>query len=143
MAVDIKTLRIGSHVLAYGIRVQVDGMDMPRPRWTPKYPIIRCTAVVDGETRYCSCNPLSDDIQPIPITPALLEELGLINLSGRRRIIYVNGNEDDNPWIEFKNLKDRWELLVCSNGWQGQIVVCYLHEAESFLSLHNIELIKE
>lgn len=141
--VDIKNLRIGSHVLVGGVRAKVDGMDMPRPHWTPKYPLIRCKAVVDGETRYCGGNPLSEEIQPIPITSALLEELGFINLSDRQRIIYVNGNEDDNPWIDFKNLKDRWELFVCNNGWQGQTVCRYLHEAESFLSLHNIELIKE
>lgn len=141
--VDIKSLRIGSHVLVGGVRAQVDGMDMPRPHWTPKYPIVRCKAVVDGETRYCGGNPLSDEIRPIPITPDLLKELGFVNTSSTRRITYTKGSEYEDSWIEFKNLKDRWEIFVSKDNWDGRTVIRYLHEAETFLGLHNIELIKE
>lgn len=124
--VDIKTLRIGSHVaICGGERVKVTA--------------IRSNGIVTTTLGDMDEKNLS----PIPITPALLEELGLINISSSRRIIFVNGNEDDNPWIEFKNLKDRWKLFVCNEGWQGQTVVRYLHEAEAFLVLHGVELINE
>lgn len=128
MAVDIKTLRIGSHILVNGKRERVRGLDEDNGL------IIRFPA------EYVNAN----DVEPIPITPALLEEQRFINTSwSGRRIVYTNGNEENNPWIEFRNLKNRWELLACNNGWQGKTVVRYLHEAELFLGLHNIELINE
>lgn len=128
MAVDVKQLRIGSHILVDGKRERVRGLDEDNGL------IIRFPA------EYVMVN----EVEPIPITPALLEELRFINTSwSGRRIVYTSGNEDDNPWIEFKNLKDRWELFVCNEGWQGEAVVRYLHEAEALLALHGVELIKE
>lgn len=128
MAVDIKQLRIGSHILVNGKRERVRGLDEDNGL------IIRFPA------EYVNAN----EVEPISITPTLLEELRFINTSwSGRRIVYTNGNEDDNPWVEFKNLKDRWELFVCNEGWQGQTVVRYLHEAEAFLALHGVELINE
>lgn len=44
---------------------------------------------------------------------------------------------------EVRNLKDRWEVFVSDNNLDGRIVCRYLHEAELFLVLHNIELIKD
>lgn len=125
--VDIKTLRIGSHVaICGGERVKVTA--------------IRSNGIVTTTLGDMDEKNLS----PIPITPSLLEELRFINTScSGRRIVYTNSNEDDKPWIEFKNLKDRWKLFVCNEGWQGQTVVRYLHEAEAFLALHGVELIKE
>lgn len=112
-----------------------------------------CFITEEGEPYYCAAKDLytfvkaddrANEVEPIPITPALLEELRFINTSwSGRRIVYTNGNEENNPWIEFKNLKDRWKLFVCNNGWQGQTVVRYLHEAEAFLALYGVELIKE
>lgn len=126
--VDIKTLRIGSHVLVEGKRERVRGMDEDNG------------LIVRFPAEYVMTN----EVEPIPITPALCKELRFINTSwSGRRIVYTNGNEDDDPWIEFKNLKDRWKLFVCNNGWQGQTVVRYLHEAEAFLALYGVELINE
>lgn len=126
--IDIRTIHIGSHILVDGKRERVRGLDEDNGL------IIRFPA------EYVMAN----EVEPIPITPALLEEQRFINTSwSGRRIVYTNGNEDDDPWIEFKNLKDRWELFVCNNGWQGQTVVRYLHEAEAFLALHGVKLIKE
>ena len=128
MTVDVKQLRIGSHILVDGKRERVRGLDEDN------------VLIVRLPAEFVMVN----EVEPIPITPALLEELRFINTSCcGRRIVYTNGNEDDNPWIEFKNLKDRWKLFVCNNGWQGQTVVRYLHEAEAFLALHGVELIKE
>lgn len=125
--IDVKSLRIGSHILVDGKREHVRGMDEDNG------------LIVRFPAEYV----MASECEPIPLTPALLEELGLINISSSRRIIFINGNEEDNPWIEFRNLKDRWELLVCNDGWQGQSVVRYLHEAESFLALYGVELIHE
>lgn len=136
MTVDIKTLRVGSHVNLCGKRQHIMTIDALNGA------IGMCGYLTDENGVKHPLGYKVDDIEPIPITPDLLKELGLINMSGRR-IVYTNGNEDDNPWIEFKNLKDRWELFVCNNGWQGQTVVRYLHEAEAFLALHGVELINE
>ena len=128
MAVDVKTLRIGSHILVDGKRERVRGMNEDNG------------LIVRFPAEYANAN----EVEPISITPTLLEELRFINISwSGRRIVYTNGNEDDNPWVEFKNLKDRWELFVCNERWQGQTVVRYLHEAELFLGLHNVELITD
>ena len=130
--VDIKNLRIGSHVLVGGVRGTVDGMDMPRPHWIPKYPLIRCKAVVDGERRYCGGNPLSDEIQPIPITPALLEELGF-KCTDKGRV--------QSWWYDFFCLD-----YLSKKGYFnfGVIHLKYLHELESlYYMICGVELIKE
>lgn len=126
--IDIKTLRIGPHILVNGKRERVRGLDEDNG------------VIICFPAEYVNAN----EVEPISITPTLLEELRFINISwSGRRIVYTNGNEDDNPWVEFKNLKDRWELFVCNERWQGQTVVRYLHEAELFLGLHNVELITD
>lgn len=145
MAVDINTLRIGSHVLMNGVRAKVVRLNTVKYSEVETFHILlRGVSPDTGAVGECVCFADDKAVQPISITPSLLEELRFINTSwSGRRIVYTNGNEDDNPWIEFKNLKDRWELFVCNEGWQGQTVVRYLHEAETFLALHGVELIKE
>lgn len=131
MAVDIKTLRIGSHVEYDGKRVRV--------------------ALVRDDGCICEYKDNGQDVivglgiekQPIPITPELLAELGFVNTSSSRRITYTKGSEYEDLWIEVRNLKDRWEVFVSDNNWDGRIVCRYLHEAELFLVLHNIELVKD
>lgn len=126
--IDIKTLRVGSHILVNGKRERVRGLDEDNGL------IIRFPA------EYVNAN----EVEPISITPTLLEELRFINTSwSGRRIVYTNGNEDDNPWVEFRNLKDRWEIFVSKDNWDGRAAVRHLHEAEAFLALHGVELIKE
>ena len=131
MAVDIKTLRIGSHVEYDGKRVR--------------------GALVRDDGCICEYKDNGQDVivglgiekQPIPITPELLAELGFVNTSSSRRITYTKGSEYEDLWIEVRNLKDRWEVFVSDNNWDGRIVCRYLHEAELFLVLHNIELVKD
>lgn len=131
MAVDIKTLRIGSHVEYDGKRVRV--------------------ALVRDDGCICEYKDNRQDVivglgiekQPIPITPELLAELGFENTSCTLRTTYTKGCEYDGFWIGFRNLKDRWDLFVSNNNLDGRTPVRYLHEAEAFLGLHNIELIKE
>lgn len=125
MAVDIKSLRIGSHILVDGKRERVRGLDEDNGL------IIRFPA------EYVNAN----EIEPIPITPALLKELGLRKEDGFMRL----WSKDDNGhfyYIEFSAIRDKWRLYP--SGTDGSnTVVRYLHEAESFLALHNIELMEE
>lgn len=125
--VDIKTLRIGSHVLVEGKRERVRGMDEDNG------------LIVRFPAEYVMAN----EVEPIPITPEILKELGFVNTSSSRRITYTKGSEYEDLWIEVRNLKDRWEVFVSDNNLDGRIVCRYLHEAELFLVLHNIELVKD
>lgn len=125
--VDIKTLRIGSHVLVEGKRERVRGMDEDNG------------LIVRFPAEYVMAN----EVEPIPITPEILKELGFVNTSSSRRITYIKGSEYEDLWIEVRNLKDRWKVFVSDNNWDGRIVCRYLHEAELFLVLHNIVLVKD
>ena len=127
MAVDIKSLRIGSHILVDGKRERVRGLDEDNG------------LIVRFPAEYV----LASEAEPIAITPELLKELGFMNTSTSRRIVYTKGCEYEDSWIDFKNLKDRWEVFVNKDNWDGRIVCRYLHEAEAFLALHGIELIPD
>lgn len=137
MAVDIKTLRIGSHILVNGKRERVRGLDEDNGL------IIRFPA------EYVNAN----EVEPIPITHELLEELGFktknqkyntkcwrrteIPQEGRRLPsiefitfwLYRNGYCKIHYRMDFMNIN----VIVCR----------YLNEAETFLALHGVELIKE
>ena len=86
---------------------------------------------------------MASEVEPIQITAELLKELGFVNTSSTRRITYTKESEYEDSWIEFKNLKGRWDLFVSNNNLDGRTPVRYLHEAEAFLALHGVELIKE
>lgn len=125
MAVDVKQLRVGSHILVNGKRERVRGLDEDNGL------IIRFPA------EYVSAN----EVEPIPITAELLVELGFRKEDGFMRL----WSKDDNghfSYIEFSAIRDKWRLYP--SGTDGsQTVVRYLHEAEAFLALHGVELIKE
>lgn len=127
MAVDVKSLRIGSHISINGERVEVEslqGGDM-----------VGC---ITPDNDWFATE--SWRFEPIPITPDLLKELGFRKEDGFMRL----WNKDDDgrsSYIEFSAIRDKWRLYPSgTNG--SQTVVRYLHEAELFLGLHNIELIK-
>lgn len=115
MAVDVKTLRIDSHILVDGKRERVRGMDEDNG------------LIVRFPAEYVMAN----EVEPIPITPEILKELGFVNTSSSRRITYTKGSEYEDLWIEVRNLKDRWEVFVSDNNWDGRIVCRYLHELET------------
>lgn len=149
--IDIKTLRIGSHLSHNGRRVRV--------------------ALVREDGCICECKDNGQDVivglgvekQPIPITPELLKELGFVQKRmdypyGKPDIWYVDPesaklmeNELVVPivsiWpMEKFGFADWWKIRVLVGDrpmYEGEYVCRYLHEAESFLGLHNIELIKE
>lgn len=123
--VDIKTLRIGSHVLVEGKRVKVCGVTRRKVGYH------HSEDRPNANLRYARAN----EVEPISIIEELLKELGFANTSSSRRITYTKGIEYEDLWIEVRNLKDRWEVFVSDNNWDGRIVCRYLHELETFVYL--------
>lgn len=146
--IDIKSLRIGSHILVDGKRERVLGLDEDNGL------IIRFPA------EYVNAN----EVEPISITPDLLNELGF----EERRTEYLYGAPDvwyidsESAQLEKKNnlvvptitvsslgkagYSDWWVIKVITGDKpmrSGNCTVRYLHEAEAFLALHGVELIKE
>lgn len=125
MAVDVKQLRIGSHILVNGKRERVRGLDEDNG------------LIVRFPAEYVNAN----EVEPIPITAELLVELGFRKEDGFMRL-WSKDNNGHFSYIEFSAIRDKWRLYP--SGTDGSnTVVRYLHEAEAFLGLHNIELIKE
>lgn len=130
--IDIKELRIGSHVaICGGERVRV-------------------TAICSNGIVTTTLGDMDEkNLTPISITPELLKELGFEDCSKKRwhREDWEKRNGD--KYISFSafdnNLHhERWRIQYYVNVCKGgNCIVRYLHEAEAFLALHNIELIKE
>lgn len=124
MAVDVKTLRIGSHILVNGKRERVRGLDEDNGL------IIRFPA------EYVNAS----EAEPISLTPELLTELGFEK--DETDIVKRVGDH----YICFHQITaDRWRVSLEDDNctYHGNTLCRYLNEAEAFLSLHNVELIKE
>lgn len=124
MAVDIKSLRIGSHIAINGKRERVRGLDEDNGL------IIRFPA------EYV----LASEVEPIAITPEPLKELGFED--DKTDIVKRVGGY----FIFFHQINNlRWRVSLeeenCTN--YGNTLCCYLHEAEAFLALHGVELIPD
>lgn len=139
MAVDIKTLRVGSHVEHKGKRVCVDEIRTLRLDDEPMSLLVSYNGLVYG-------NPSIDEVEPIPITPSLLKELGFEDCAKKR----WHTEDWEKRWGECQYLsftklyRGEWRVHYFDGAKdRGQTVVRYLHEAELFLGLHNIELIEE
>lgn len=161
MAVDVKQLRVGSHILVNGKRERVVGIRPVRSPFNVFQVIIQHEAKIFSSLGYVPST--SNTIEPIPITPDLLKELGFVQKRmdypyGKPDIWYVDPesaklmeNELVVPivsiWpMEKFGFADWWKIRVLVGDrpmYEGEYVCRYLHEAESFLGLHNIELIKE
>lgn len=124
MAVDVKTLRIGSHVLVDGKRERVRGLDEDNG------------LIVRFPAEYVMAN----EAEAISITHDLLKELGFeedkTDIAKRVGGYYIYFHQINNL---------RWRVSLeeenCTN--YGNTLCRYLHEAEVFLALHGVELIKE
>lgn len=137
--INIKSFRIGSHVSVDGKRVRVCGIT--RRKIGYHHPDER----PDAHLRYARIH----DVEPIPLTTALLEELGF------------EWRKGSDSWLRYENLSEDgcdWGIIASEYGFDGwwQIMfrprdsrlrneVCckYLHQLESILALHGVELIKE
>lgn len=132
MAIDVKTLRIGSHILVNGKRERVRGLDEDNGL------IIRFPA------EYV----LASEVEPIAITPELLKELGF------------KWRKDSSCWRRYHNydgVRYDWGIYAydCDGGtWcfslylpdfriKPQLYGNDLHEIEGQLAYYDVELIPD
>ena len=136
MAVDIKTLHIGSHVLVGGKRVRVCGITKCKIGY--HHPDDRPNANL-GYARI-------HEVEPIPITPDLLKELGF------------EYRKDSSCWRKYQNYNGvRYGWVIYAYGCDGgtwcfslylplikpQLYAKCLHELEGQLAYYGVELIKD
>lgn len=128
--IDIKTLHIGSHVSVDGRRCEVCSIDDEG--------VVR---LGDSERNY-SYHQLHE-VEPIPISAALLEELGFER--DMRRGVTAYQMKRGEMWIGVAAMHDGlWRIEAMDDTYNyGNCTVRYLHEAEAFLALHGVELINE
>lgn len=122
MAVDIKSLRIGSHVMWNGKRRKVDAITKDSITFR----------IADTEQKMYDSATI-ESVEPIAITPELLKELGFEN--GRVGIWW-------HWWKDGFHLQHRDE----SEYWHfhGDIGFRYFHELESlYYMIYETELIQD
>lgn len=139
MAVDIKTLRIGSHVEYEGKRVRICSLKTNMANYDDGKGKPRC---------FGSNLAYYKRMQPIPITPDLLNELGFM------------WREDSSCWRKYQNYDGEnydWGIYAYgsdSGTWcfslylpnfliKPQLYAEHLHEIEGQLAYYGVELIKE
>lgn len=124
--IDIKSLRIGSHVEYNGKRVCVDEICTLRSKDAPIHLIVSRNRLVCGY-------PSIDEIEPIPITPELLTELGF---KSKREGCWQHWWKDGFD-LQHRDESEYWHF-------HGDIGLEYLHELESlYYMIYGVELIKE
>lgn len=139
MSISTKSLHIDSHVLVDGQRVRVCGITKRKVGYHPV-----------GETDKHLYYRRACEVEPIAITPALLDELGF------------EWREDSSCWCKYQNYDGEhydWGLYVSGKediGWQFSLFLPfedwrrtpkfyarYLHEIEGQLAYYGVELIKD
>ena len=77
MAVDIKSIRIGSHILVNGVRARVERLSTLRYDKNEAFHLlVRGISPDTGAVGEVGCFVDDDAVEPIAITPELLKELG-------------------------------------------------------------------
>lgn len=142
MAVDVKTLRVGSHINLCGKRQRIMAIDAQNG-------LIGVDAYKTDENGVK--HPLGykvEDIEPISITPEILKELGF------------EWREDSSCWRKYQNYDgERYDWGIYAYGCEGgtwcfslylpnflikpQLYAQHLHELEGQLAYYGVELIKE
>lgn len=129
---NIKELHIGSHVLVDSQRVRVCGITKHKIGYHVAHKFCETLRYV----RTC-------EAEPIPITPALLEELGFEwredSSCWRKEIneywVFVNGNEERGY---------RFSLFPPTvDGMRPVLYARHLHEIEGQLAYYGVELLIE
>lgn len=158
MTVDIKQLRIGSHVEVNGVRARVIELV---EKHLQNQPWAMYAATIDGE--YRTCGGFLRDAEPIAITSELLVELGFVkrNRCDNNKTYYIDAASAEQmektrlviPQIELLDYSEighpeLWEVKILSidNGFavDHKTTVRYLHELENFIYLTlGKELIEE
>lgn len=124
MSVDVKTLRIGSHVLWNGKRRRVDAITEDNIAFR----------IADYERKEYDSATI-EQIEPIAITPELLKELG-----------FQFRKSAGGSWCIPDKKGGYFYATVCSDstcvvthypdfGFQSRVVCTYLHELEAFTYL--------
>lgn len=124
MSVDVKTLRIGSHVLWNGKRRRVDAITEDNIAFR----------IADYERKEYDSATI-EQIEPIAITPELLKELG-----------FQFRKSAGGSWCISDKKGGYFYATVCSDstcvvthypdfGFQSRVVCTYLHELEAFTYL--------
>lgn len=127
MAVDVKTLRIGSHILVNGKRERVMAIDALNRKIG-----INAYKTDDNGVKHPFGYAI-EQVEAVPITPELLKELGFEN--GRVGIWW-------HWWKDGFHLQHRDE----SEYWHfhGDIGLRYFHELESlYYMIYETELIQD
>nr|DAN28987.1 MAG TPA: hypothetical protein [Caudoviricetes sp.] len=134
MAVDVKTLTIGSHILVNGKRERVVGIRPVRSPFNVFQVIIQHEAKIFSSLGYVPST--SNAIEPIPITPELLKELGF-----RKGMSSAIGF--DSWYCDMMRIDNN--VMQAHPWWfYNQLKLRYLHELESlYYMLCGVELIKE
>ena len=156
MSIDIKTLRIGSHVLANGVRARVVKIDEPVSESEyPQCVILRFKAMINGELRCTGClGDAERKVEPIAITPTLLTELGFKPDCDERlseltywRKIHKGYPLEMTYWGKHSNSQGRdWSIHIDNPDYEtlGGMDVAYLHELETVVYIATgEELIEE
>lgn len=134
--IDIKTLTIGSHVLVGGKRVKVCGITRKKVGYHEN-------GKPYEHLRYARLN----EVEPIPITDELLEEIGFDVTKGTS--LWQKTETSENVTLSCAGFlridKSDFYKLTFRERYKSAInITCrYLHEAEAFLALNGVELIKE
>lgn len=145
MAVDIRTLRIGSHVLVNSVRATVERLEIRKWQDGIQRPWGFFHGIVNGTYRECGGFLDIDNVMPIPITPELLEELGFEEMYWSYEKSFVKPlqrkgfaiiQDEDGEWRT-----KYYPYKGCSYGEIRDTK--YLHVAESFIALHGLELITD
>lgn len=136
--IDIKQLRIGSHINADNIRAKV--VDINKMRLSiADYPY---RVFVEGTNSYGAKQVVAafannKKIQPIPLTAELLHELGFEHGDAIHDWDKYIGNARID--IHFLPDKERLRVYVINDSDDyGNTIVRYLHELENFI-YHTIE----
>lgn len=134
MAVDIKTLRIGSHVLMNGVRAKVVQLNTVKYSEVETFHIlVRGVSPDTGAVGECGCFADDKAVQPIPITPELLAELGFQYRDNTYWERWLLGSFD----IERKEGSSYFD-------YNSEIRLEYFHELESlYYMIYGVALIKE
>lgn len=134
MSIDIKTLRIGSHVLMNGVRAKVVRLNTVKYSETETFHIlVRGVSPDTGREGECGCFADDKAVQPIPITPELLAELGFQYRDNTYWERWFLGSFD----IERKEGSSYFD-------YNSEIRLEHLHELEDlYYLIYGVELIKE
>ena len=134
MAIDIKSLRIGSHILVNGVRARVEQLSTLRYDKNEAFHLlVRGISPDTGEVGEVGCFVNDEAVEPIAITPELLKELGFKN---RREGIWQHWWKDG-FYLEHRDECEYWHF-------HGDIGVRYFHELESlYYKIYETELIPD